>query len=380
MTQLDLPGLIRDPDTRVIVTCGSGGVGKTTIAAAMAMLGAEAGRRTVVLTIDPARRLAQSMGLTELDNTPREVKGVDNGQLFAMMLDMKRTFDDVVLEHSTPERAEQIFANPFYQSLSSSFAGTQEYMAMEKLGQLVAAEEWDLIVVDTPPSRSALDFLDAPNRLGRFLDGRMIRLLTAPARAGGKAYLKVVTAGVGVLARVFTKVIGNELLHDLSSFVAALESMFGGFRERAQHTYELLKTPGTAFVVVAAPEPDALREASYFVERLNAERMPLAGLVVNRVRRTEVKNPPFSAVRADAAAETLAATSGSDDPAAALAETALRVHAEIASAAEHDARMTKRFSTAHPQVPVIAVRALAADVHDLDGLRQIGDLLAPTAG
>src|SRR4051812_18793250 len=227
----------------------------------MAMLGAEAGRRTVVLTIDPARRLAQSMGLTELDNTPREVKGVDN--LFAMMLDMKRTFDDVVLEHSTPDRAEQIFANPFYQSLSSSFAGTQEYMAMEKLGQLVAADEWDLIVVDTPPSRSALDFLDAPNRLGRFLDGRMIRVLTAPARAGGKAYLKVVTVSVGVLAKVFTKVLGGELLNDLSTFVTALESMFGGFRERAQQTYELLKQPGTAFLVVAAPEPDALREASY---------------------------------------------------------------------------------------------------------------------
>ena len=137
----------------VVICCGTGGVGKTTTAAAIALIGAEAGRRTVVLTIDPARRLAQSMGLTELDNTPREVKGVEGGQLFAMMLDMKRTFDDVVLEHSTPERAEQIFANPFYQSLSSSFAGTQEYMAMEKLGQLVATNEWDLIVVDTPPSR-----------------------------------------------------------------------------------------------------------------------------------------------------------------------------------------------------------------------------------
>jgi len=376
MKALDLPALIRDPATRVIVTCGSGGVGKTTSAAAMALLGAEAGRRTVVLTIDPARRLAQSMGLVELDNTPRQVKGVDNGQLFAMMLDMKRTFDDVVLEHSTPERAEQIFANPFYQSLSSSFAGTQEYMAMEKLGQLVAAQEWDLIVVDTPPSRSALDFLDAPNRLGRFLDGRMIRILTAPARAGGKAYFRVVTASVGVVVRAFTKVLGGELLSDLSSFVSALETMFGGFRERAQHTYELLKRPGTAFVVVAAPEPDALREASYFVERLSSERMPLAGLIVNRVRRTALSDTdtPLPAARADAAADMLSGKSGED---VALAETALRVHAEIAAAAEHDLRMSKRFSTAHPTVPVIAIRALPADVHDLDGLRQIGELLHP---
>jgi anion-transporting ArsA/GET3 family ATPase len=352
---LDAAALVRDPETRVVVTCGSGGVGKTTTAAALALIGAAAGRRTVVLTIDPARRLAQSMGLTELDNTPREVKGVENGQLFAMMLDMKRTFDDVVLEHSTPERAEQIFANPFYQSLSSSFAGTQEYMAMEKLGQLVAANEWDLIVVDTPPSRSALDFLDAPNRLGRFLDGRMIRLLTAPAKAGGKAYLKVVTVSVGMVARVFTKVIGGDLLHDLSTFVTALESMFGGF------------------LVVAAPEPDALREASYFVERLSEERMPLAGVVVNRTRRAAAVEgaQPLTAARAELAAETLTG----DDAASTLARAALLVHAEIAAAAEHDVRMTKRFRSAHPEVPVVSLTALPSDVHDLDGLRTIGDLL-----
>jgi anion-transporting ArsA/GET3 family ATPase len=371
--QLDAAALVRDPKTKVVVTCGSGGVGKTTTAAAIALIGAEAGRRTVVLTIDPARRLAQSMGLTELDNTPREVKGVEGGQLFAMMLDMKRTFDDVVLEHSTPERAEQIFANPFYQSLSASFAGTQEYMAMEKLSQLVATGEWDLIVVDTPPSRSALDFLDAPNRLGRFLDGRMIRLLTAPAKASGKAYMKVVTVSVGMVARVFTKVIGGDLLNDLSTFVTALESMFGGFRERAQQTYELLKTPGTAFLVVAAPEPDALREASYFVERLSAERMPLAGVVVNRTRiAAPVQDgQPLSAARADVAADQLTG----DDPGSKLARAALQVHTEIATAAEHDARMTKRFSSAHPQVPLVSVAALPADVHDLDGLRTIGDLL-----
>jgi anion-transporting ArsA/GET3 family ATPase len=372
---LDLAALVRDPKTRIIVTCGSGGVGKTTTAAAMALMGAEAGRRTVVLTIDPARRLAQSMGLTELDNTPRPVAGA-KGELFAMMLDMKRTFDDVVLEHSTPERAEQIFDNPFYQSLSSSFAGTQEYMAMEKLGQLASTKEWDLIVVDTPPSRSALDFLDAPNRLGRFLDGRMIRLLTAPARAGGKAYLKVVTASVGVFARVFTRVLGGELISDLSSFVTALESMFGGFRERAQHTYELLKAPGTAFVVVAAPEPDALREASFFVERLSAERMPLAGLVVNRMRRTAPVSgaPVLTAARAEAYAEALAAKP--ESAAATLAATALRVHAEIASGAEHDARMSHRFSAAHPDVATVEIAALPVDVHDLDGLRAIGELLS----
>ena len=185
-----------DRNIGTILCCGSGGVGKTTTAAALGLRAAEQGRTVVVLTIDPARRLAQSLGLDELDNTPREVAGVDTsggGRLDAMMLDMKRTFDELVLAHTDAERAEQIFANPFYQSLSSSFAGTQEYMAMEKLGQLHQAGKWDLVVVDTPPSRSALDFLDAPKRLGSFLDGRFIRLLTAPTRAGGRAYVRMMT-------------------------------------------------------------------------------------------------------------------------------------------------------------------------------------------
>jgi anion-transporting ArsA/GET3 family ATPase len=306
-----------------------------------------------------------------------------------MMLDMKRTFDEVVSAHSTPDRAEEIFANPFYQALSSSFAGTQEYMAMEKLSQLATSEEWDLVVVDTPPSRSALDFLDAPERLGRFLDGRMIRLLTAPARAGGRAYLKVVTAGFSVFSKVLSKILGGELLSDVSAFVSALETMFGGFRQRAEHTYELLKAPGTAFVVVAAPEPDALREASYFVARLRDDQMPFAGLIVNRVHHSVDQvagGAPLTARRAEAAADALAekrrrqrggtAGDAARAAAAALAETALRVHVEQATAAEHDIRMTKRFVAAHPDVAVVSVPALPTDVHDLDGLREIGRLLA----
>ena len=371
---LDIDALLNDPETRIVVTCGSGGVGKTTTAAALGLRAAEAGRRTVVLTIDPARRLAQSMGLTELDNTPRRVKGVE-GELFAMMLDMKRTFDDVVSAHSTSERAEQIFANPFYQALSSSFAGTQEYMAMEKLSQLAESGEWELIVVDTPPSRSALDFLDAPQRLGRFLDGRMIRMLVAPARAGGRASIKIVTLGLTVFSKVLSRILGGDLLQDVSSFVAALETMFGGFRQRAEQTYQLLKAPGTAFVVVAAPEPDALREASYFVERLGRDDMPLAGLVVNRTHHAV---PGLTARRAEAAADALAEKA---DPQLALAEAALRVHVETALTAEQDARMARRFAAAHPDVATVPVAALPVDVHDLDGLRSISALLAgqPTA-
>ena len=364
----------------ILVCCGAGGVGKTTTAAALALRAAERGRKVCVLTIDPARRLAQSMGLTELDNTPRAVIGVDGeGSLDAMMLDMKRTFDEIVLAHADPARAQQILANPFYVSLSSSFAGTQEYMAMEKLGQLKAQERWDLIVVDTPPSRSALDFLDAPQRLGRFLDGRMIRMLLAPAKAGGRAYMKVFSVGLNMFTSVLTRILGGEALKDLSLFVSSLESMFGGFRERAEHTYRLLKESGTSFVVVAVPERDALREAAYFVERLSTERMPLSTVVLNRMHRSGA--PSLSAERSQAAADSLEAESleeGSPEEGGAhpLAAAVLRVHADRMRTAGRDARMAESFSGAHPEVPLVEVAAQAQDVHDLDGLREIGAELA----
>ena len=369
---LDVDRLIGDARIRIVVTCGSGGVGKTTSAAALAVRAAEQGRRTVVLTIDPARRLANSMGLTELDNTPREVHGIDvstGGRLDAMMLDMKRTFDEVVESHATPERARQILANPFYQALSSSFSGTQEYMAMEKLGQLRQRDDWDLIVVDTPPSRSALDFLDAPERLGSFLDGRLIRLLSAPARAGGRAYLRVFSVGMSMLTSIFTRILGGELLRDVQTFVSALDTMFGGFRERADETYALLKRPETAFVVVATPQPDALREASYFVERLEADGMPLSGLVLNRVHVNGAG--AISEDEARAGVERLAGR-GEYRLTAAL----LKIHAERLTLAGQDQRLADRFTAAHPHVPVARVPALAGDIHDLAGLRHMGRLLA----
>ncbi|HEV2088629.1 MAG TPA: ArsA-related P-loop ATPase [Cryptosporangiaceae bacterium] len=367
---LDLDALLTDPAIHIVVCCGSGGVGKTTTAAALALRAAEAGRRVVVLTIDPARRLAQSMGLSELDNSPRQVKGVDataGGELHAMMLDMKRTFDEVVLAHTDAAKAEEIFANPFYQAMSSSFSGTQEYMAMEKLGQLRAQDseaEWDLIVVDTPPSRSALDFLDAPQRLARFLDGRLLRVLLMPAKTGGRGVLKVVSASFSMFTRVITKVVGAQLLEDISTFVSALDSMFGGFRERAQRTYDLLKTPGTAFLVVAAPEPDALREASYFAARLTEEEMPLSGLVLNRVHATAVDE--VSVEQSVAGAERL-------DQAGASPVTAhvLRLHADLVRQVDRERRMAARFTSAHPGVPVVEIPAQPDDIHDLDALRRI---------
>ncbi|MET9799532.1 ArsA family ATPase [Streptomyces sp. NPDC006368] len=455
---LEIDPLLDDPTTRIIVCCGAGGVGKTTTAAALGVRAAERGRKVVVLTIDPARRLAQSMGIDQLDNVPRRVDGIKgDGELHAMMLDMKRTFDEIVEAHADPERARAILGNPFYQSLSAGFAGTQEYMAMEKLGQLRARDEWDLIVVDTPPSRSALDFLDAPKRLGSFLDGKFIKLLMAPAKMGGRAGLKFLNVGMSMMTGTLGKLLGGQLLRDVQTFVAAMDTMFGGFRTRADATYQLLQAPGTAFLVVAAPERDALREAAYFVERLAAEEMPLAGLVLNRVHGSGAAR--LSAERALAAAEILDAetpdaenldevrivdqgdgkadvrgpeatspepppapdapattspdpalpgampgarsggTHHADDPrhadgtphadggsvsspavtppaVAQLTAGLLRLHAERMQVLAREQRTRDRFTALHPEVAVAEVAALPGDVHDLAGLRTIGDRLA----
>ncbi|MFE3521614.1 ArsA family ATPase [Streptomyces sp. NPDC059161] len=432
--------LLDDPGTRIIVCCGSGGVGKTTTAAALGVRAAERGRKVVVLTIDPARRLAQSMGIDSLDNTPRRVKGVRGaGELHAMMLDMKRTFDEIVEAHADPDRAKAILTNPFYQSLSAGFAGTQEYMAMEKLGQLRARDEWDLIVVDTPPSRSALDFLDAPKRLGSFLDGKFIKLLMAPAKMGGRAGMKFLNVGMSMMTGTLGKLLGGPFLHDVQTFVAAMDTMFGGFRTRADATYRLLQAPGTAFLVVAAPERDALREAAYFVERLAADDMPLAGLVLNRVHGSAAAR--LSAERALAAAENLEEppeaadtdapdasdihdapdsghtenlderrivdqetgkaegrstsdpspdavnspgdTGSCEDSIERLTAGLLRLHAERMQVLARERRTRDRFTALHPEVAVAEVAALPGDVHDLTGLRTIGDRLAaggPPAG
>ena len=369
---LDVDALLDDRTTGIIVCCGSGGVGKTTTSAALALRAAERGRKVVVLTIDPARRLAQAMGIQQLDNTPRPVTGVDaaaGGSLDAMMLDMKRTFDEVVESQASPEKAQQILENPFYIALSSSFAGTQEYMAMEKLGQIHADAQrdgsYDLIVVDTPPSRSALDFLDAPERLSSFLDGRFIRLMLTPA----KGPARLMSAGFGIVTNALTKVLGGQVLRDVQTFVAALDTVFGGFRARAQKTYALLQADGTAFLVVAAPEPDALREAAYFVERLGEDRMPLAGLVVNRA--SPAPRGRLSADEAMAAATRLRKRNPTS-----LTAGLLRLHADRVRTTEREATLRDRFAAAHPHVATAVVPALPTDVHDLKGLRRVAALLA----
>jgi anion-transporting ArsA/GET3 family ATPase len=364
---LDMASILSDRSNRVVVCCGAGGVGKTTTAAAMALRAAEYGRTVVVLTIDPARRLAQALGIKDLGNSPQRVPLAPEvtGELHAMMLDMRRTFDEMVTEYSGTERAQSILDNQFYQTVATSLAGTQEYMAMEKLGQLLAQDRWDLVVVDTPPSRNALDFLDAPKRLGSFMDSRLWRLLLAPGRGIGR----LVTGAVGLAMKALSTVLGSQMLSDASAFVQSLDSTFGGFREKADRTYELLKRRGTQFVVVSAAEPDALREASFFIDRLSQESMPLAGLILNRTHPTLCS---LSVERAVDAAEALEEGTEESDPQS-LTAAVLRVHADRANTAKREVRLLSRFTGANPKVAIVGVPSLPFDVSDLEALRAIAD-------
>jgi anion-transporting ArsA/GET3 family ATPase len=367
---LEIDSILADRQTKIIICCGTGGVGKTTTSAALAVRAAEAGRKVVVLTIDPARRLAQSLGVGELGNTPRPVAGLEatnGGSLDAMMLDMKRTFDDVVIAHAPPDKAAAMLQNPFYEALSTSFSGTQEYMAMEKLGQLHRRAEadgsWNLIIVDTPPARSALDFLDAPEHLSDLLDGPFLRLLLAQARGP----LRLMSAGFHLVSSAMSKILGGQLLRDMRTFITAFEALFGGFRQRAAETHALLSSEHTTFMVVATAQRDTLREAAYFVDRLTEEQMPLAGLVINRVHSSQLE---ISAERALAIAEDL-------DSVTMPAEIeALRRHAALERVINQERLLLDRFSAARPDIPRTLVSTLASDVTDLDALRRVGALLA----
>jgi anion-transporting ArsA/GET3 family ATPase len=360
-------------DRHIIVCCGPGGVGKTTTAAALALRAADEGRRVIVCTIDPARRLAQSLGLDTLDNTPRLVdakafKGrKPRGQLWGMMLDMKRTFDDMIVDMSSKERAEKIFANPFYQHISSTLAGTQEYMAMEKLWELHEEGRWELIVLDTPPTRSALDFLDAPKKVTDFLEGRFLRLLLWPYLQAGRTYLKAVNFGARAFLKVATKITGSELLADVANFFLVFEGMYDTFKMRAKRVYELLAARRTAFVVVAAPQDASLREARYFVQRLGAEKMPLGGVVMNRTHRVPavpgLEDPRALAERARAAGD------GS------ILAPALEIYGSWREISlREDAAVTAALGDLET-VPVWRVPDFADDVHDAAALRRLADAL-----
>jgi anion-transporting ArsA/GET3 family ATPase len=358
-------------DAHILVTTGSGGVGKTTTAAALGVAAAREGRRTLVLTIDPARRLAQAMGLAHLDDTPARVPLPDDvpGELHAMMLDMQTTFDRLVDTHATStQHARAIKENRIYRTLSSTLSGTQEYMAMERLHELHESGGWDLLVVDTPPTRSALDFLDAPKRMTSFLDGRLLRLLLKPSVAAGKGVGKVVGFGATTFMRVAGRVTGMDLLEDLGDFFRNFEGMYDGFKERAAEVLELLQEPSSRFVVVTSPEPPPLREARFFLERLEQEGLNAAGLVVNRIRPEVPRDP------SDAALARAAAAQPDDDDGRAVAG-ALTLLGDVRGLAARQRRDVEAARYGLSVDPIVYVPLLGDDVHDLDGLSTIAGTL-----
>jgi anion-transporting ArsA/GET3 family ATPase len=282
VTGFDLATLVGS--SRLIVCCGSGGVGKTTTAAALGVLAARQGRKVQVMTVDPARRLAQAMGLTELDDEPRRVALAADGELWAMMLDTKRAFDRLVERHAPDARVrDAIFANPYYQQLSRSLAGSRELVAMERVLEAVQDGGFDLLVVDTPPSQHALDFLDAPRRLIDLLDGSMTGWLLRPYGFAARLQFQWFRQSSSAALKLLERVAGVQVLADLSEFLLAFSGMFDGFRERSHRVRSLLREPTSAFLLVCAPEPVSLSQVNRFDVRLSAEGLQVAGVLVNRV-------------------------------------------------------------------------------------------------
>lgn len=357
-------------DSHVLVTTGAGGVGKTTTAAALGYAGALAGRRTLVLTIDPARRLAQALGLEHLDDEPAEVPVAGaEGELWAMMLDMQTTFDRLIERHATsPANARAIQANPIYRTLSSTLSGTQEYMAMERLHELHETGEWDLLVIDTPPTRSALDFLDAPKRMTSFLEGRLLTLLLKPGMVAGRGIGRLVGAGATTFMKVAGKVTGMELLEDLASFFRNFEGMYEGFKERAEQVLVLLQHPRSRFVVVTSPEPPPLREARFFLERLEQEGLHAAGVVVNRIHPLVPDSPDDAEVAAIRAGLTDA---GADRAVAA----ALEVLTDVRNLAGRQRRDVAAALYGVRVEALVEVPLLGEDIHDAAGLGAIAATL-----
>jgi len=368
-------------DRRIVICCGTGGVGKTTIAAVLALESARRGRNACVVTIDPARRLADALGIEHLTNDPTEIDRalwtgiaesdvVAGGHLSALMLDTKSTFDVLVARNAaSPEQAQRILDNSFYRNVSGALGGTQEYMAMEKLHQLHDEGNFDLIVVDTPPTRHALDFLDAPQRLIRLLDNRVFRLLMMPTRA----YLRVASVAVQTFLRTVARVVGSEVIEDVVAFFRAFEGMEEGFRERARVVGDLLGDPDTAFVLVTSPRRDAMQEATFFAQRLAEAGQIVQALIVNRVHPSFGDEAP-TGLRA--AAEALRRRSG--EPAARLAALYdnLADFREIAALErDHIEALRDRIGsdTALAYVPY-----LAHDVHDFATLHEVGEVLFDT--
>jgi anion-transporting ArsA/GET3 family ATPase len=360
----------------VVICCGSGGVGKTTTAAVLALEGARRGRKACVVTIDPAKRLADTLGLEELTNNATEIdrdRWIDGdhdaepgGKLYALMLDTKSTFDVLVRRNAADEeQARRILDNAFYRNVSGALGGTQEYMAMEKLHELHDEGGFDLIVVDTPPTRHALDFLDAPQRLVRLLDNRIFNLLMAPTRAG----LRVASFAVQTFLRTVSRVVGAGVIKDIVAFFRAFEGMEAGFRERAQAVDDLLSDPKTAFVLVTTPRRDALEEATFFADRLSSNGQQVQALIVNRVHPSFGEESPYG-LRTTAEAVGL-----EDSDAAARLSVLYDNLADFREVAELERTHINGLRDKIGNAITAYVPYLAHDVYDFEALHEIGELL-----
>jgi len=375
---------------RIVVCCGTGGVGKTTTAAVIALEGARRGRNAVVVTIDPAKRLANTLGLDVLTNTARAIDrslwdpnglAPKSGRFSALMLDTKTTFDHLVTRYAEGEQqAHRILENRFYRNISGALGGTQEYMAMEKLHELHEEGGYDLIVVDTPPTRHALDFLDAPARLTRLLDNRVFRFLMMPAHS---AYLRAAGVAIQTFFRTVGRVVGTEVIDDVVAFFRAFEGMEQGFRERAASVTALLADADTAFVLVTSPRRDAVDEAEFFATRLRESNLSVAALVVNRVHPTFGETEEIDALRERAAQLTELVSSGTD-VATRNARARLAVRYEnLASYASLGARERAELADAGQRIgagAVVYVPSLAHDVVDFAALDAVRHYLAPSPG
>lgn len=356
---------------RLVICCGTGGVGKTTISAAIALRLAQSGRRTVVVTIDPARRLASTLGMSGLSDEPRRVPaeallGPGAGELWALQLDAKATFDRLVGRYAADEAARaRILENRIYRHLSGAVAGAQEYMAVERLHELVEEGGFECIVLDTPPATNALDFLDAPRRITRFIEGRSLRLLLRPGAIAGGFGWKILHAGSGTVLALLERLTGAQLLRDVSDFLAGFDGMYQGFAERAKAVRELLLSEQSGFVVVAAPEPDSLGQAVALSRRLTADGFPLAGVILNRVHPVPAGDPPDL----EALARALAAGGAADPPG--LARNAAAALADERLLGLRDLEARDELSEAIGDGGLIEVPAFAHEPVELPGIAEL---------
>lgn len=358
---------------RVIVVCGSGGTGKTTVSAAIAVRQAQDGLRTVLLTVDPARRLATALGLPMVPAERTKVPLGSRRSMDAVQLDTKRTFDELVERFATgPEQADRILSNPVYRRITDTLGGTHEYMAMEKLHQLAEETGYQAIVIDTPPTRSALAFLDAPKRLTDFLGGRFLRWMLWPSAQAGKLTVGAARFGASTFLRTVGRLIGTEALADTAEFLGAFQGMYAGFKERAALVLELMRSPECEFVVVASPSGPSLEEAGYFVTRLSESGMRAAAVVVNRWHQVSGKLP-------DGAAEAARVLSAGSADQRALG-AALQERLRQGHRARAQAEVVERFASLHAGVPLVAVPELEGDVHDVPGLRDVAGHLFAGSG